>query len=187
MRTKDDEKQKSIKNAVIKLILERGFHGTSISKIAKLAGISPATVYIYYENKEEMMRDIYEEYAYEVFEIIQKRVTSNLTGEQLIEIILYEYYYYIMRNRETFHFTEQFSNCPSLQKGCNTLKVPTSLNNILSSYKERGILIDYKNENIWALLIYPIKAIALNSTGYEISDKAILREMVTIIQNSLLL
>ncbi len=46
MRKRDDEKEKSIKEAVIKLILEEGFHGTSISKIAKVAGVSPATVYI---------------------------------------------------------------------------------------------------------------------------------------------
>ena len=50
MRRKDDDKEKSIKEAVVKLILQEGFHGTSISKIAKLAGVSPATVYIYYEN-----------------------------------------------------------------------------------------------------------------------------------------
>jgi AcrR family transcriptional regulator len=58
MRRKDDEKQKNIKEAVIKLILKEGFHGTSISKIAKEAGVSPATVYIYYENKDMMLQDI---------------------------------------------------------------------------------------------------------------------------------
>ena len=52
MRKKDDEKQNNIKKAVIKLILEEGFQGTSMSKIAKEAGVSPATVYIYYQNKE---------------------------------------------------------------------------------------------------------------------------------------
>ena len=56
---RDDDKEKSIKEAVIKLILQEGFHGTSISKIAKAAGVSPATVYIYYENKEVMLQGIY--------------------------------------------------------------------------------------------------------------------------------
>ena len=65
MRKKDDEKQKRIKNAVMHLILEQGFAGTSISKIAREAGVSPATVYIYYENKEEMLKDIYIEYSEE--------------------------------------------------------------------------------------------------------------------------
>ena len=49
MRRRDDEKERRIKDAVIELMLEEGFHGTSISKIARKAEVSPATVYIYYE------------------------------------------------------------------------------------------------------------------------------------------
>ena len=52
MRRKDDEKEQRIRHAVIELMLQEGFNGTSIAKIARLAGVSPATVYIYYENKE---------------------------------------------------------------------------------------------------------------------------------------
>ena len=51
MRRRDDEKERRIKDAVIELMLEEGFHGTSISKIARKAEVSPATVYIYYESK----------------------------------------------------------------------------------------------------------------------------------------
>ena len=58
MRRKDDEKEQRIRHAVIELMLQEGFNGTSIAKIARLAGVSPATVYIYYENKEEMLQDI---------------------------------------------------------------------------------------------------------------------------------
>ncbi|WP_094092917.1 TetR/AcrR family transcriptional regulator [Paenibacillus physcomitrellae] len=38
---------------------EIGFAETSISKIAKKAGVSAATIYIYYENKEDMLSKIY--------------------------------------------------------------------------------------------------------------------------------
>ncbi len=186
MRLKDDEKRNSIKKAVVKLILEQGFHGTSISKIAKVAGVSPATVYIYYENKEEMMKDIYAEYAEEVFDIIQRRLTSRMTGEQLIDVLLRDYYYYIMENKEVFHFIEQFSNCPSLKNGCNVLKGPSKLNDILLEYKDQGVLKNYKNENLWAVLIYPIKAIANYSSGNERVDRQMLDEMILIIQRSLL-
>ena len=51
MRRKDDEKEQRIKEAVIEVVLAEGFGGASISKIAKCAGISRATVYIYHENK----------------------------------------------------------------------------------------------------------------------------------------
>ena len=47
MRKKDDEKEQRIKEAVASLMLEEGWSGTSISKIARKAEVSPATVYTY--------------------------------------------------------------------------------------------------------------------------------------------
>ena len=70
MRKRDDEKEKSIKAAVVKLTLEEGFHGTSISKIAKAAGVSPATVYTYFDSKEIMLQVIYREYGLTVENVL---------------------------------------------------------------------------------------------------------------------
>ena len=91
MRKKDDEKERSIKDAVIKLILQEGFHGASISKIAKLAGVSPATVYIYFDNKENMLQDIYTEYSEEIFDYLLDRVDIKMTGQQLLEVLIRSY------------------------------------------------------------------------------------------------
>lgn len=186
MRMKDDDKQNSIKNAVVQLILEEGFHGTSISKIAKEAGVSPATVYIYYQNKEEMMKDIYHEYSEEVFDYIQRRLTRDMTGEQFIDVMIRGYYNYIINNKEIFHFIEQFSNCPSLQNGCHQLNGPDKLNEIFTEYKMRGIIKNYKNENLWALLFYPIKSIVSQSQSDINRNNQILDEMILIIQKALL-
>ena len=57
MRTKDQDKQQRIKDAVVHLILREGIDGMSISKIAREAGISPATIYVYYGSKEEMLSE----------------------------------------------------------------------------------------------------------------------------------
>ncbi len=54
-------------------MLEEGFHGTSISKIARKAEVSPATVYIYYESKEDMLQNIYLEYSEEVYDYLLAR------------------------------------------------------------------------------------------------------------------
>lgn len=84
MRQKDEEKKESIKQAVIKLILEQGFHGASIAKIAREAGVSPATVYIYYANKDDMLREIYEEYADQAYFYLLGIINSNMSGKELI-------------------------------------------------------------------------------------------------------
>jgi len=188
MRKKDDEKEKSIKEAVIKLILQEGFHGTSISKIAKGAGVSPATVYIYFENKEVMLQDIYSEYSEEIFDYLLNRVNQEMRGQQLIEILVRSYYNYIRENKEIYSFVEQFSNCPSLAGGCCAeIKGIYNINNLIAEMKKNQVIRDYSNDNLLAIIFYPVKAIAVNNRKSEAERAELLREMIKIIQDALLI
>ena len=58
MRIKDDEKREALFEATVKLVNEIGFVSSSVSKIAKEANVSPATLYIYYKNKITIMKRI---------------------------------------------------------------------------------------------------------------------------------
>ncbi len=186
MRRKDDEKEKNIKEAVIKLILEQGFHGTSISKIAKEAGVSPATVYIYYENKEVMLQDIYLEYSEEIFDYLLSKLNNCMNGQQLVEILVRGYYTYIQEHGEIFHFVDQFSSCPALTNQCSERKGITNLNNLLEEMKEKKVFKNFQNDNLTAILFYPIKSIAIKQCIGEIEQAKLLKEMIKIIQDALL-
>ena len=186
MRKKDDEKEKSIKEAVIKLILEQGFHGASISKIAKEAGVSPATVYIYYENKEVMLQDIYREYSEDIFEYLLSKLNNGMNGRQLIEILARGYYTYIQENGEIFHFVDQFSSCPALASQCTERKGIKSLDLLFEDMKERQVIKDYRNDNLIAIIFYPIKSIAIKQCIEEVEQAELLEEMIMIIQDALL-
>ncbi|EKQ50146.1 MULTISPECIES: TetR/AcrR family transcriptional regulator [unclassified Clostridium] len=187
MRRKDDEKEKSIKEAVIKLILKEGFHGTSISKIAKEAGVSPATVYIYYENKEVMLQDIYLEYSEEIFDYVLNKLTDYMDGQQLIEMLVKEYYIYIKEHNEIFHFVDQFSNCPALSNQCLTKKGINNLNGFLDKMKEKKVFKDFQNDNLKAILFFPVKSIAINQCIEEAEKAELLKELIKIVQDALLL
>ena len=186
MRKKDDEKEKSIKEAVIKLILEQGFHGTSISKIAKEAGVSPATVYIYYENKEVMLQDIYLEYSEGIFDYLFSKLNNDMSGQQLIEILARGYYTYIQENGEIFHFVDQFSSCPALSSQCSERKGINNLNILFEDMKEKRVIKDFRNDNLVAIIFYPIKSIATKQCIGEDEQAELLKEMIMIIQNALL-
>jgi AcrR family transcriptional regulator len=187
MRRRDDEKERSIKEAVIKLILQEGFQGTSISKIAKEAGVSPATVYIYFENKEVMLQDIYREYSEEIFDYLLNRVRQEMEGRQLIEILIRSYYNYIQENEEIFHFVDQFSNCPSLAGGCSGIEGICKITNLIGEMKRRHIIKDYSDDNLFAVIFYPVKSIAVNHRKTEAERAALLQEMIQIIQDALLI
>ncbi|WP_125710420.1 TetR/AcrR family transcriptional regulator [Lacticaseibacillus porcinae] len=61
MRTKDENKVKAIKEAVIALCQKDGFTNLTTAKVAKRAGVSPATIYLNYEDKTDMLSRLYEE------------------------------------------------------------------------------------------------------------------------------
>lgn len=187
MRKKDDEKEKKIKEAVIKLILQEGFYGTSISKIAKEAGVSPATVYIYFDNKEIMFQDIYREYSEEIYNYLLNNVHQGMGGQQLIEILVRSYYNYIRENKEIFNFVDQFSNCPSLASGCLEMQGICNINNLIVEMKNNRIIKDYNNDNLLAILFSPVKEIAVNKNKSEAEMVQLLQEMIKIIQDALLI
>lgn len=186
MRRKDDGKEKSIKEAVIKLILEQGFHGTSISKIAKEAGVSPATVYVYYENKEVMLRDIYLEYSEDMLDYLLGKLYKEMDGHQLIEMLTRGYYTYIRENGEIFHFVDQFSSCPALASQCSGQNNINDLNTLLEEMKNKKIIRNFRNDNLIAIIFYPIKSIAIKQCIGEFEQVELLEEMITIIQDALL-
>ena len=69
MRQKDEAKREAITRSIVSLINEIGFVDISMSKIAKATGISPSTLYVYYENKEDMFRKIYLEVKRRMIEL----------------------------------------------------------------------------------------------------------------------
>lgn len=59
MRKVDTKKIYDIQQAVYSLVAEEGLINLSMSKISKRANVSPATIYIYYADKKELLSQIY--------------------------------------------------------------------------------------------------------------------------------
>lgn len=186
MRKKDDEKEKSIKEAVVKIILQEGFHGASISKIAKEAGVSPATVYTYFDSKEIMLQDIYREYTEEICHYVLSGVHYGMDEKQVIEGLIRSYYDYIDENQDIFSFIDQFSNSPSLVSGCSEIEGNFNIKMLIADLKHRAIIKNYHNENVMAMMFHPVKAIAVNSSKTKAERAELLHEMIGMIQDTLL-
>lgn len=55
MRTRDAEKEKIVRREAIEMLVRDGFQGFSMNKLAQASGISVATLYIYYRDKDDMI------------------------------------------------------------------------------------------------------------------------------------
>ncbi|WP_319402926.1 TetR/AcrR family transcriptional regulator [uncultured Anaeromusa sp.] len=112
MRVRDENKSEAIFQATIQLLNESGFSNISMSKIAKLANVSPATIYVYFDNKEDMLSKLY-------LHVKQKMSLKMFTGldpampiKDSFELIQRNYIVFILENKDEFLFLEQFSNTP---------------------------------------------------------------------------
>ncbi|MBO5497414.1 MAG: TetR/AcrR family transcriptional regulator [Oscillospiraceae bacterium] len=185
MRKKDYEKEQRVKEAVIKLILEEGFEGASIAKIAREAGVSPATVYIYYDSKEQMLASIYREYAGDTYDYLMGRVRADMDGRELVSSLIRGYYDYITQNTQIFRFVEQCSHCPTLS--CEAYDDPCRAFEFLDRMKEQGLLRRYSNESLAAILFSPVKAISQDFPAADSRADQLLEELIQIVQDALLL
>ena len=61
MRKKDPEKEEAILKAAIEAFAEQGFHATKMSTIADKAGVAAGSLYLYFSNKESIIRHIIDE------------------------------------------------------------------------------------------------------------------------------
>ncbi|KAF2331584.1 TetR/AcrR family transcriptional regulator [Flavobacterium nitrogenifigens] len=68
MRTRDINKEEIVKQKAIEMIVTQGVEGFGMNRLAKECGISVATLYIYYSDKEDLIRKIGIEIGQNFFE-----------------------------------------------------------------------------------------------------------------------
>ena len=186
MRNKDYDKQNRIKEAMIRLILRDGIDGTSMSKIAKEAGISPATIYVYYDSKEDMLSEVFREYARKSYDYLMERIHPAMSANELIEAIVKSYYQFSVENKEVFSFVEQCSRCPTLSGGFSEKECSCRLLEFIHEYQERGTIHSFCDLNISAVLFAPVRFLALNRQWLEREEDVLLDELVCMLQRMLL-
>ncbi len=59
MRSQLKDKKRAVLEATLELINSSGFHASSMAKIAKMANVAPATIYLYFENKQDLINKLY--------------------------------------------------------------------------------------------------------------------------------
>ncbi len=183
MRTKDLDKQQRIKDAMVRLILREGIEGASVSKIAREAGVSPATIYVYYPSKEEMLAEVFGEYSRRSYRYLMDLVRPEMDGEELIDTIVRGCFTFSREHEEVFSFVEQCSRCPTLAQRVSERECCCELFDLIHSFQRRGEMRSCGDLNMSAVLFAPVRFLAMNHP--EEGDR--LDELVRMLQDLLLL
>ena len=162
MRTKDDEKEAALFEATVKLVNETGFASSSVSKIAREAGVSPATIYVYHKNKEDLLVSTYIEIKLNLSTALLRDFNDRLPIRDILRNVWFNMFEYISNNLEYYKFAEQFSNSPysSLVNKQEVEQYFDPLINVLQSGIEQKIIKNVSLDILTAFMFYPITILA---------------------------
>jgi len=88
-REKDEGKRQAIMAAAKKLFARDGFHGASISDMARETGLPVGSIYTYFENKEDLIRTVIDEGWGEFFDGLTLALSRAESPERKFAIIIY--------------------------------------------------------------------------------------------------
>jgi AcrR family transcriptional regulator len=94
------QKKELIMETALELFAENGFHATSMSQIAKKAGISKGLAYNYFQSKNEILEEILETSYNEIYKNIDINHDGILTDE--------EFYFFIKKTFQLINRNRRF-------------------------------------------------------------------------------
>lgn len=106
------DKRDEVVKAALELIAEHGFHGAPMAMIAERAGVGAGTIYRYFENKDVMINELYQDLEDRSYPVIQQGyIPEKSIRERFIHLCTSLLHYFI-ENPLDFRFLEQFFNSP---------------------------------------------------------------------------
>lgn len=79
MRTRDANKEELVKEKAIEMLGKQGIEGFGMNRLAKECGVSVATLYIYYADKEDLIKKIAIEIGQNVFRAMLKDFSADMS------------------------------------------------------------------------------------------------------------
>lgn len=73
LKNKKPEKYRNILEAAVRVFARKGFYHAKVSEIAREAGVADGTIYLYFQNKDDILINLFEDEM--------KRIIDNMRGE----------------------------------------------------------------------------------------------------------
>jgi AcrR family transcriptional regulator len=161
---KSIDKRNALIKATIELVNNNGFHATSMSKIAKMANVSPATIYLYFEHKQDLVNQTYIEVKAAYTNYAFATYTLNMDVETGFEIIWKRIADFKFKDCENAMFLAQCDNTPmidepSRQEGIKHLE---PLLNLWARGKKEGVIKPISDYLLYAYAINPLSFLMMS-------------------------
>ncbi len=116
MRTRDEQKEQAIREKALEMVVKTGFDGLSMQRLAKAAKVSPATIYIYFKDREDLILQIYLEVNERLTRSMLENFDSSMNFEEGMKVQWLNRARYFMEHPLEVQFLEQIKHSPFYEK-----------------------------------------------------------------------
>ena len=174
---KSIDKRNALIKATVELVNNNGFHATPMSKIAKMANVSPATIYLYFENKQDLVNKTYIEVKERYTNYAFSDYDDNMSVKEGFEYIWKRIADFKLNDYENAMFLAQCDNTPiidepSLQEGIKHLQ---PLLDLWKRGKKEGLIKPMSDYLLYAYAVNPLSflMIAQKRGAFQLDNKQI--------------
>lgn len=176
------------------MIVEKGFDGFSMQKLARAAGVSPATLYIYYKDREDLIMQLWCASFKEMTEATLKNFDPQMSFSEGLKVQWMNRARYCMQQPLHMQFMEQLRHSPLQERAMdimgpgfkNTMK--TFVNNAI----KRDELVNVEVEVYWSIAFAPmynlvkfhLEGMSMGGKKFKLTDK-ILNETLQLVIKAL--
>ncbi len=172
---KSKDKCDALLKATLQLVNQGGIQGASMANIAKLANISPATIYLYYESKQDLINKLYLEVKESFCLHAFKEYDNNQPVKISFKKIWLNIAEYKINQAEEASFLAQCDNTPMIDETTRkeSLKYLQPLFDLWIRGQQEGIIKNISPYLLYTFTIYPMAFLLnmnQNCSNYKIDD-----------------
>jgi AcrR family transcriptional regulator len=174
MRTRDVKKERSIRDKALQMIVEEGLKGFSMQKLARTANVSPATIYIYFKNKEDLLMRLCEEAGEKMFDITLRDFHPSMGFSEGLRVQWINRAKYCMKYPEQMDFLEQLRHSPYSEQLTAMMgdKFKIAMGQFVSNAIKRKELVKVPVEVYWSIAFAPLyNLVKFHMTGKSFAGR----------------
>ena len=155
---KNKPKYNQILDAAVEVIAENGYHSSQVSKIAKEAGVADGTIYLYFDNKEDILISLFQEKMGQFIEKIEDAIQSEQDADKRLYTLIEMHLQQLTENPKLAIVTQlelrQSNKHLRLKINAVLKRYLQIIDDVLKDGMEKGIFHDHLNIRLVRQMIF---------------------------------
>lgn len=163
-----------IRRLAVEMIARDGLEGFGINKLARAAGVSPATLYIYYKDKDDLIASISVEEGRRMSQATLKGFDPEMSFEKGLWVQWKNRSKYMLNNQVGAAFYEQLGNSAYREKMTSTIAADfrLAMERFVTNAVNRGEIDPLPLEVYWSVAFAPLYTlIRFHNEGHSVGGR----------------